>query len=47
VSLTYTYASTFKNHTFSVTLYDNGDGRIITDPTDSIASASTGTFTVK
>jgi len=47
VVLTYTYQTAFTNHTFGVTLYDNGDGRDISDPTDSVANALTSTFTVK
>ena len=45
VQLSYTYAEEFTNQTFGVTVYDDGDGRLITDPTDASTSAST-TFSV-
>jgi hypothetical protein len=44
VQLSYTYASQLSNATFDVTVYDDADGRTIMDPSDSIASGSTGNF---
>ena len=46
VNLSHTYLEELSAQTFSVTVYDNGDGRLITDPSNSVVSASTSHFTV-
>jgi N-acetylneuraminic acid mutarotase len=46
VQLSYTYAEELSNQTFSVQVYDNGDGRTTSDPSDATTSASTSTFSV-
>ena len=46
VQISHTYAEELTNQTFSVQIYDNSNGRTISDPTDAATGASTNTFSV-
>ena len=46
VQLSYTYAEELTNATFAVQVYDTGDGRTVSNPSDSSAGYSTNSFSV-